>query len=115
MTYAPEKMFNFISNSHARKAGFKIFTEDDNMETSRGITKIVHKATGRNSITCIENSHAPDEAMIYVQMAAVVLPKNSDPWHKRLFNVASDTIKASREMVLGLLDMNLSSDSVCVP
>lgn len=113
VSFAPDMMLNLISKSRVRKAGCKIFTDDNNLGPSKGVTRIVQKQNEKTTIVCVEISEGLCEAVLSVQIACAVRIVNLDVWHDRLCHVFKKTIVQARNISIGLNEVNLVNHDVC--
>lgn len=81
-----------ISKSRARKAAFKIITEDDVNDPSQGITRLVHINTVQTLLVCVETPKGLDDAVSTVHSTHMARRDDMEIWHERLRHMSKSTI-----------------------
>lgn len=69
VTFAHQMMFNFISSSLVRMAGYRVINEGDKLYSTNGVTRIVHKQNREAVIICDETVEGLYEAMLSAQVS----------------------------------------------
>lgn len=113
VTFALEMMFNLISKSRARKAVYKIITDNNRRDPSKGATRVVHKQSKKTPITCVETVESLHEAVLSVQIARAVRHDNLDVRHDCLCHISKNTIVQSQNMVEGLNNVYPGNCDAC--
>lgn len=112
---APEMKVNLILKTQVPKAGFKVVAKYPKNDLFIGITRIVHKESGKTSALCVETPDGLDEAVLSLQTAIIAVVSESKLWHSRLCHVSHAKIRASREMVAELPQIRSNDEKTCKP
>lgn len=62
-------IFNLASESRARRARYKITTDDDNQDLIKDVTRAVHKQSKKSATVCFKTVDGLQEAVLSVQIA----------------------------------------------
>lgn len=86
--FAPEMKVNLISKSRVRRAGFAIFAENDENHTLQGVSRFLHKQSGKTVLNLEESPEDLDVAGLAVVRTNTEERSFLELWHRQLYHVS---------------------------
>lgn len=93
--FAPKMKFNLISKSGVRRAGYAIVTEGNETHTLQGVTRNLHKQSGRTVLVFENNPEGLNFARLTVVEASTARRSDLELWHRRLCHVSKPALAES--------------------